>query len=749
MSEVQLTSEQQVVVHHPLGRHARVLAVAGSGKTMTMAQGVKHLIMEQNVSSKQIQVLMFNRLARVQFQERLEHIGVPRAYQPPVDTFHSFAYRLIKDKMDAGLLPNATEFWLDGCSERVWLHTNMAISELEKRKVVPRDLVDPEEAIQAICLWKNSLIPPSRAGYRGNIYIPLVYDEYEQLRLRQNALTFDDFVRMAVTILQREGSSRATRLNRFEHVIVDEYQDVNFGQQRLIELLAGERADVMVVGDDDQTIYEWRGARPNFIIWEFPSVFANKPHSEYTLSRSFRFGPVIAQAANNVISHNTTRVEKRIIAHSARKEAEIHVYEGADTSRELAEQVVSLVKGQGVAPSQIRVLVRTFAQLARLEAEFLERCVPYCVVGREPFFERRENRILMDYLRLALDVNNPATVKAQQLLLNVANVPSRYLSRKELGNVMRGAMNIKASTYEALIFLQDHVISRANPHWRLQDLSTLLDRTNIRMMDEPRLSAGDLLRWLVDSMDYLQHFANYYGDGYESFDRKRAILNFLDYATGTGLRPVPFINHIDGLDTTRGAPEDQQIILTTVFRTKGLEYDYVFIPDCLEGYMPCLRETGNLVFDKAALVEEPEPSEAIENERRLFYVALTRARKAVFIGTAAAHTNGADSSQLPSRFLDEIQLEPTVRVMGALQRLASGDRSARGELLSAVRHHGGIRKIARNLISEYLKDVGDRELIGDVSSITETSPDVRFAYRSAYELPSPTPLHRVWDDVRF
>ena len=173
--------------------------------------------------------------------------------------------------------------------------------------------------------------------------------------------------------------------------------------------------------------------------------------------------------------------------------------------------------------------------------------------------------------------------------------------------------------------------------------------------------------------------------------------------------------------------------------------------------MPCLRQTGNLIFDKAGLVEEPEPSETIENERRLFYVALTRAKEAVYIGTVASTGDGA-SSHLPSRFLDEIQLEPTINVMEALQRLASGIGGARDELLAAVRQFGGIRRIAKNLVAEYLRDVGDDDLTAEVCRILASRPETGFGYRfpltpptiAGAVQPPPTPaLHRAWDSVAF
>jgi DNA helicase-2/ATP-dependent DNA helicase PcrA len=767
MSNIKLTPEQEAVIHHPFGRHARVLAVAGSGKTSTMAHRIKYLVMERNVNPNSICVLMFNRLARQHFQKRLEEVQVPVRYQPQVHTFHSFCYHFIEEMRKAGLLPPMIDFWLEGKAGLIWLYINIAINNLESRKAFPPGQVDPEEVIEAIQLWKGSLIPPPRAGYHGNPYVPLVYAEFEKHRARKNALTYDDFIPLTVAILETEQSVSRRWCNRADHVIVDEYQDVNYGQQRLIELLAGQRADAMVIGDDDQTIYEWRGARPNYIIREFQTVFANKPHADYKLSRSFRFGPVIAQCAYNTISFNTTRVEKPLVAHFKELPAQIHIVEGSseqpvDTNRELAEQVVVLVKGEGVKPKNIRVLVRMFAQLSGLETEFLARQIPYRVLGQAPFFERREIRVLLDYIRLALSLSHPATKQAERWLLSIANMPSRMLPRNALTHAMEMAQLHGATTKQALMTLVD---SSETPliepqRDRIIELVTFLERICERVMSEPNLLAGNLLRWLIDSVGYLKHFDNYYGNGEEAFDRKCAILYFLDYTTSTRLRPTEFIEHAKRLDTTRGAPEDQQIVMTTIFRAKGLEYDYVLIPQCEERYMPCLYGTGNRTFDTARLVQEPEPSETIENERRLFYVAITRARKEIYIGTSSPPAQGRQgrSSNLPSRFLDEIQLEPTVKVMSAVQRLASGVHRAEGELIASVTHFGGFRRIMENLITRYLPDIGDRSLIGKVTEIVATSPAFPFAYRFAYpppkvverkKPPQPEPLHPAWDSVRF
>jgi superfamily I DNA/RNA helicase len=271
---------------------------------------------------------------------------------------------------------------------------------------------------------------------------------------------------------------------------------------------------------------------------------------------------------------------------------------------------------------------------------------------------------------------------------------------------------------------------------RLQDLLSCLDRLQERVTHQAGLLASDLLPWLVEILNYLEHFDNYFGQGEHSEDRKRAVMLFCGYAQTTGLGVREFVRHVERLDPTRGRPEEEQVVMTTVFRTKGLEYDYVFIPSCEEGYMPCLFGTGNLVFDKAGIVEEPEPSEVIENERRLFYVAVTRAKKAAYIGASVPPVKGSQgksSPSCPSRFLHEIQREPTVAVMTPLQRLAAGEKRAKDELRTSVARYGGAREIVQNLVTEYLPDIEEHSLAHEVERIAETAPPQAFAYPQTYD----------------
>jgi len=738
-----LTREQRAVVTHPIGQHARVLAVAGSGKTTTMVYRIDYLVRHKQVNPDRIRILMFNSLARRQFKEKLDEIGLPQNLQPQVHTFHSFAYQIIQEMMITGLLPGTFEFWVGDKEELRRVYVHRAIQNLVSSGRIPPHSVDPDDALEAIGLWKGSLIPPlpDRAGYRGNPHTPLVYQEFERLRIQEWGVTFDDFIPLAIGFLEDERGVGDRWRSQTEFVIVDEYQDVNYGQQRLIELLAGNQADVMVVGDDDQTIYEWRGARPSYILREFRTVFSNKPHRDYALSHSFRFGPVLAQCAENVITFNQNRIRKPLLSHFSAKPSYIEVLiesseQPTDVNRELAEQVVAIVR-ECRDPRKVIVLGRIFSQLSGLETEFLARRIPYHVLGRAPFFERRELRVLLDYVRLSVVLDQPVSHQAHDLLLSIANTPNRKLSREMLTRAMEAARHSGGTTRQALESLAsawDSPFSAAQ-RGRVTELLELLDRLQERITKQATLPAGELLDWLVETLNYLQHFDDYYGQSESSEDRKRAIQFFCSYATTTGLGVLDFVHHVEQFDTTQGKPEEEQVRMTTVFRTKGLEYDYVVIPSCIEGYMPFLYGTSNMVYDKAGIVQEPLPSESIENERRLFYVAITRARRGVLIGASMLPTMGSrgrSGASTPSRFLHEIQLEPTIALMGPLQRLAAGQPAASTELQNAVAKHGNVKSIVQNLLAGYLPDLQEHTLAAELDSIAAQLPARPFGYPQTY-----------------
>jgi DNA helicase-2/ATP-dependent DNA helicase PcrA len=655
------TDEQLSVVRHPTGMHARVVAVPGSGKTTTAVHRIVYLL-EHGVQPERICVLQFNKRAQLDFRDKLNRTGVSGAARVQVSTFHGFALKVINwSCRKMGFPPK--RIWTD---EQIAYYINAAIDLLVQEGLLSEteaEVIDREQVASAIGLWKASMIVPENAGYRGDPNIELVYQKFEDLRRAQNALTFGDFAPRVAYMLDRWEDIRRKWAN-FEHLVVDEFQDANLAQLRMVRLLAGDHADILALGDPDQTLYEWRGARPQYLVRDFTSLFDSKPCVDYQLTESFRFGPAIGRAASNLIRHNKDRIAKPLITHHTDRHSEVHIIESLESDVAIAEQIVRLIK-DGVAPQQVQILARTYAQLTGLEVELLRRRVPFRVLGREPFFNRKESKILLNYTRLAMVMEDVVTKKAEGLLISVANTPSRGLPRNSLRRMMETARSNRQTLKQALLEVPPNALPPSQRE-QLADLAAVLEAIGENIS---HLKASDLLSWLVDTIDYFQHLEAYYGDGPESLNRKQNIASLTAYAEDTGLPPAEFVAHINELDTTRGVPENELITMSTAYRAKGLEFDHVLVPRCQEGLMPLLREDEALTFDKSGVVADPKRSNSVEAERRLFFVTVTRARRRLYIGVPP--TKVGCSSPQPSRFIAEMEVAPDTGRAGTLPARSS------------------------------------------------------------------------------
>lgn len=659
------TEEQKEIIEHSSGRHAVVLAVAGSGKTTTMVQRLRYLIEVRGVAPSSILVLQYNALARKQFKEKLVEGKLPPSVGSQVHTFHSFSYGvLLKEKA----VPREHLVWTAEHHEKIRRCIHKAIRAAEARRQCKPNELNPDEAEQAISLWKASLIPPERAGYRGHAAMPVVYAEFETLRLRQGALTYDDFVPLALKRITRAQDLGRPLVPTYSHIIVDEYQDVNYGQQRLIEVLANESAEVMVVGDDDQTIYEWRGARPHYIRYLFPARFTYLATESYRLTRSFRFGPVLARCAENVIGRNANRHAKRVVAHSTEKRSHVSIHSvnvnrPSEADERLGDDVQSLLasyaeRGEHDLREKIVVLGRTYAQLSGMEAEFLKRGIPYRVEGNAPFFQRREISALLDYLKIAVSVIDALTVETGAYLESIVNVPNRFIPKLDVKTAINWAIEHRGTALVALLAMANDADStrREETDQNIQRLADCL--TECHELARKGVKAHHLLSHLIEDIDYYEHFRSYYGDGEAAADKIESVGCFLDFVNALNLDVNGLREYFEKADTGAGRPADQQIMVTTVFRTKGLEFDNVIIPSCHEGHMPVGLESECLTFDRAGLVEDLPLSDAIESERRLFYVAITRARHTVILGSVERRSDSRDGPSR-SRFIDEMGVANT------------------------------------------------------------------------------------------
>jgi DNA helicase-2/ATP-dependent DNA helicase PcrA len=718
------TPEQIAVINHPAGKHAKVLAVAGSGKTSTMAYRIKQLIEKRGTDPKKILVLIYNRLAKEQFDQKLVEIGLEIEKRPAVQTFHSFASTLIQKNVRLGKLPKSLEMWADDKAENAKITLLKAINNLETKRAIPIGVAKVDACELAITWWKSMLIPPdlNRAGHHTEPLIPMVYQEFEKLRNNRSALTFDDLVPMALAIMKENNESD----HIYDHIIVDEYQDVNYGQQKLIESLAGTHAEVMVVGDDDQTIYEWRGARPDYIQKKFELSFNNKPVITYCLSHSFRFGPLIAQSAENVISFNQTRTQKNLVAHDVRRKGNVSILcnsseQSTDIYKEMTQKIFEMVK-ETKDPRQVVILCRMFSQLSGIEAEFLSRKIPYRVLGNPPFFERNEIQRLMDYLYISINYKNSFSKADGERFERILNVPNRKLG-KEPARRMIEKLRKTGSTFEHL--LASLASQRESPYSIRQriavdDLASVLSRANELVNEEPTLPTHKILTHIIDSVGYENHYKNYFGEGFDSIDRLETIKSFLLSVRLLAKSPQDTIDHIESLDSTQGKPKEEQILMTTIYRTKGLEFDYVFVPDCNQGKLPSPSTSSCPVYDLTGEVVSPQSSPPIEVDRRLFYVATTRARKGVFFGTSEPPCKGNQSQSNPTRrsqFLDELQLEGALPLIDTFQDLADGKAEALAELKVKAKQFGGFKRVVNNLTNYYLPEIDQRDLASQIVNL--------------------------------
>jgi DNA helicase II / ATP-dependent DNA helicase PcrA len=242
---------------------------------------------------------------------------------------------------------------------------------------------------------------------------------------------------------------------------------------------------------------------------------------------------------------------------------------------------------------------------------------------------------------------------------------------------------------------------------RFYDLWLFMDNLHEKLL-LPSMKAGDLLAWMVEWLGYLDYFKDYYGDGEHSDEKRHAVVNFIRYVTLINLKPAEIFSHLDNLDTTQGKPENELIVFTTIYRTKGLEFDFVVVPQCDENILPYIRNQRTDIFDTQGLVKEIALSNVMESERRLFYVAVTRARKGVLIGT----------SQVPSRFIQEALLQETESIMSTVQMLASGDARAKDQLLNLLQSSYLPPGLLKNLVVGYLPDMHEGALADEIEKIT-------------------------------
>lgn len=653
---MQLTQEQRAIIAAPPSAHLTVLAVAGSGKTTTMAHRIAHLVRHHALPPAQIRAVMFNKAAQLHFERKLDALGVD-TYAAKVQTWHALSYALIRAAQREGLVEDAPLVTDTSAILRAVGDCVRETMTARDEKLEEGDGRDAENCLEAIREWKSMLVLPSHAGHGEDDFLVEVYARFEKRRAKECFRTFDDLTVDAVRLLETE-RGRATYANRFEHLIIDEFQDADLAQFRLLELLAGTRARVTVVGDDDQTIHEWRGARSEFIRGRFAHQFKSHAHLTLPLTRSFRFGEEIARCAWNAISVSTERIPKDLVAHMPEKPSRVvlrtTVTAPSDAKSETLEpdlaeadaliDDIESLRRDGVPLRDMVVLGRSWTQLLGMQWRLLAAGIPFSVDHGNSFVEDPSLGLLRQYLVLVERFRLPLDDATARSLGTLVNRPFRKVSKQGITKVVHDVQRAGGSIADVLFDDAAHKLAGIFPgaSGALRHMGGVLLKAS-RLAGE-KGGAAMVIRLLRREVDFKEALAAYRSE--ESVAAcLRAYEVFEGFARESACALADLERVIAAVDTTQGVTKEDCLRVTTVHRVKGLEWKHVFIPECDEGQMPILGDAQSQCFDTKDASKTDGRSNALESERRLFYVALTRASECCWISCG--------DEQARSRFVDD------------------------------------------------------------------------------------------------
>lgn len=596
-----------------------ILAGAGSGKTRVLTTRIAYLVKEKNVSPQNILAITFTNKAAREMKERVIKILGNIGYDIQISTFHSFGLAILKEQYEyLGYKKNFTILDSDD--------TLAVIKKIIKNLGYDSKEYNPKALRSKISGAKNELVDSMEynriAATEFEQVVATVYEAYDRKLKLNNSVDFDDLLTLPITLFRKHPEILKMYQEKYKYILIDEYQDTNQAQYTLTKLITAKYQNICVVGDDSQSIYSWRGANYRNIL-NFERDFKNA--KTILLEQNYRSTKTILDAANYVIKNNKMKKDKNLWTDN--DSGDKIKYHKADDEKDEAfyvgKEIASLVSS-GVSLKDIAVLYRTNAQSRNMEELLLRENIPYKVVGSFYFYNRKEIKDLISYLKLIYNTYDDASLE------RVINVPKRGIGLKSIEHLNEKALMNGCSLYDAIESGKELEFKKLIEELRsLSETCTLtelvdsvLDKTGIKKELEKEQTIESEIR-----LEYLEEFKTIT----KSFEEKNGVVSLEDFLSEISL-VADMEEHTNNTDV---------ITLMTVHSAKGLEFDYVFIIGLEEGIFP----HNNSLMDQ----------EAIEEERRLCYVAITRAKKGLYLVNARKRTlYGMDSYNAPSRFIEEI-----------------------------------------------------------------------------------------------
>ena len=629
-----LNREQQQAVQHTEGP-LLILAGAGSGKTKVLTVRIAYLL-AQGVNPYEILAITFTNKAAKEMKSRVEGLVGDVANRIWLSTFHSFCAKFLRFELDNFLGYNSNFTIYDTSDSQVVIKAALKALNLDDKYYPVGAMISAISDAKNKLLFASDYRKQARDFYQQKVAD--VYEYYERELRKNNALDFDDLLLVAVKLLQSNAAVLDKYSKRFRYVMIDEYQDTNHAQYLLAYLLSSHWKNIAVVGDADQSIYAWRGADIQNIL-DFEKDYPNC--TSIKLEQNYRSTKIILDAANAVIDNNEGRPEKNLWTDKL-EGAKIQHFMAQSEHEEAAFIGDTIVKKHdihGVPYGDMAILYRTNAQSRVLEEALIKRALPYTMVGGTKFYDRKEIKDVLAYLRV---LYNPFDDLS---LLRIINVPKRSIGATTVSKLQDYARENGTSLFMTLTQLHLVDTIKGKTKEKLEEFGILIF-TLVAEMDDK--SVLDILEAILDRTGYLAQLE----ESTDPQDQARAenIGELLSVAkdfqdtnpTGTVedfLEQVALVNDVDSFEQ-----EESKVTLMTLHAAKGLEFPIVFLGGLEEGLFPHSRTLMN--------------PEEIEEERRLAYVGITRAEKELYISNATTRTVfGRTSSYLPSRFIDEIPAE--------------------------------------------------------------------------------------------
>ncbi len=646
--KTELNPQQTQAVEKTEG-HVLVLAGAGSGKTRVLTERIAYLVREKKISTDRILAFTFTNKAAGEMRARVARAVSGMGAPSWIGTFHATGLRILRREAKHIGFKNNFAIYDE-------VDVTSLIKDIMKKKGWKLDEYPPAAIRTRISRWKTGLVPPGEAFDKAvdrleELYAT-VYSEYDRQLRKCNAFDFDDLIVRVVELFAAHPKVLDRYARQFKYVLVDEFQDTNTIQMVMIDMLASTHRNLFVVGDDDQSIYGWRGATIENIL-QFDRVYADT--LTIKLEENYRSTGTILDASNAVISNNAGRKGKSLWSKKERGEA-VKIYHAADDRGEASavrEAIIRLIRG-GYRRNEIAILYRTHAQSRALEAAMMKGGLPYQIIGGVRFYERKEIKDLLAYLKL---ISNPDDDVAFRRVLNV---PKRGIGGVTLAKIEEAAAGESLHPFIRRPGALDRLGSAQRT--RAIEFSKMMASFELMAADQ---TAHELLTTVIERTGYRDYLREDPATAQTRLENVEELVNETMRFSSSSENPVlsVFLEEIALLTDLDAMKNEEKVNLMTLHNSKGLEFRAVMITGLEEGLLPHYS-----AFDDDMELEE---------ERRLFYVGMTRAMEELYLYCAASRMQfGSWTGNRPSRFLDEVPKEHTEVTGNAVPRRTLSDVAA-------------------------------------------------------------------------